>query len=157
VDERAIAAAAHPVGADRLDPDVVAGRDLQRDVAGDDLERLADLRGDRVADLGRIGDVVEVAAAGVGDGLEQVLVEIVARPRRSTSTRRGPELGGVVRQLVGVGDPDVREPVGQQEAAVDAALGQVARDLLAAAEPALAEVRAAACFDLAQPVDRGTA
>ena len=49
--------------------------------------------------------------------------------------------------------PDVGEAVGEQQAAIDAAIDEVAGDLLAAAQPALAEVRAAACLDRAQAID----
>ena len=40
------------VGAERLDPDALGGADLEGDAAGDDLERLADLARDVVADRG---------------------------------------------------------------------------------------------------------
>ena len=57
-------------------------------------------------------------------------------------------------QLAGIGDPDVREPVREEQASVHAALRQVRRDLLAAAQPAVGEVRAAPRLDGAQPLDR---
>ena len=43
---------------------------------------LADLGRNRVADLRRVGDVIEMAAAGVGQLLEEPLVEVVADPER---------------------------------------------------------------------------
>ena len=66
------------VRADGLDRDPLPRQDLELGVASDDLERLADLARDVVADLRRVGDVVEVAATGVGHRLEQRLVEVVA-------------------------------------------------------------------------------
>ena len=60
-------------------------------------------------------------------------------------------------ELVAVGDPDVGEAVGQQEAAVDALRREREGDLLGAPEPALAEVRRAAGVDLAEPLERGPA
>ena len=68
------------------------------DVAGDDLERLADLGRDRVADLRRVRDVVEVAAAGVGQVLEEALVEVVADPERRGRDAAGAQLRGVARR-----------------------------------------------------------
>ena len=50
-------------------------------------------------------------------------------------------------ELVAVGDPHVGEAVGQEEAAVDALVGERLGDLLGAPQPALAEVRAAAGVD----------
>ena len=153
-DERPVARARDAVRTDRLDPDVVAGGELEVDVAGHDLERLAHLGRDRVADLRRVGDVVEVAAAGVGELLEEPLVEVVADPEGRGRDATGAQLGGMVRQLLEVGDADVREAVGEEQAAVDAEVGQVPRDLFAAAQPALAEVGAAAGLDGGEPIDR---
>ena len=124
------------------------------DVARDDLERLAHLGRDRVADLRRVGDVVEVAATRVGERLEQVLVEVVADAEGRRRDAAGTELGGMVAELVRVGDPDIGQAVGQQQAAIDAQLGEVAGHLLAAAQPALAEVRAATRLDGPQALDR---
>ena len=64
---------------------------LDRDVAGHDLERLAHLRGDGVADLRRVGDVVEVAAAGIGEVWQQSLVEVVADAERRGRDATRPE------------------------------------------------------------------
>lgn len=50
--------------------------DLAGRAPGDDLERLADLAGDEVDDLAGRLDQVEVAAARVGHGLQDVLVEV---------------------------------------------------------------------------------
>ena len=57
----------------------------------------------------------------------------------------------------GIGDADVGQAVGQQQAAVDAAVDEVAGDLFAAAQPALAEVGAAPRVDGAQPLDGAAA
>ena len=79
-------------GRDGLDIDAFAGEDLEGDVAGDDLERLPHLARDGVADLGRVRDVVEVAAAGVGEFGEQLLVEVRADPERGRRDATGLEL-----------------------------------------------------------------
>ena len=91
--------------AERLDLDALGRADLEADVAGDDLERLADLARDVVADAGRVGDVVEVAAAGVGHRLEEDLVEVLADPERRRAHAAGAQLAGVAGELVAVGDP----------------------------------------------------
>ena len=65
------------------------------DVAGHDLERLADLGRDGVADLRGVRDVVEVAAAGVGELLEEPLVEVVADAERRGRDAACPQFGGV--------------------------------------------------------------
>ena len=129
----------------------VGRRDLQRDVARDHVERLADLAGDVVGDRPRVGDVVEVAAAGSGHGLEQHLVEVGAHAKGRRLHAARAELGGVLGQLVAIGDADVGQAVGQQQDAIDALAGQVHGDLLAAAQPALAEVGLVARVD---PADR---
>ena len=49
-------------------------------------------------------DVVEVAASGIGHRLEQRLVEVVADAERRGRDTPGTELGGVMGQLVLVGD-----------------------------------------------------
>jgi hypothetical protein len=56
-------------------------------------------------------------------------------------------------ELVAIGHANVGEAVGQQQDAVDPLGRQVDRDLLAAAEPAVGEVRAAAGVDARQAVD----
>ncbi len=129
--------------------------DLEADVPGDDLERLADLARDVVADAGRVRDVVEVAAAGVGHRLEQDLVEVLADTERRGAHAAGAQLGGVAGELVAVGDPLVGESIGQEQRPVDALLRERERDLLAAAQPAGAKVRAPAGVDLAEPGERG--
>ena len=48
----------------------------------------------------------------------------------------------------GIGDPDVRESVGEEDDAVDATLALPARDELATAKPSTAQVRAAAGLDM---------
>ena len=156
-DRRAIAVRGRPVRADRLDPDVLSGGHLDGDVAGHDLERLADLGRDRIGDLRGVGDVVEMATAGIGKGLQQALVEVVADAEGRGRHAAGAQLGGVTGQLVRVGDPDVGKAVGQEQAAVDATLHEMTGDLFATAQPALAEVRAAARLDRPQLLERGAA
>ena len=126
---------------------------LERDVAGHDLQRLADLAGDVVADLGGRLDVVEVAAAGRGHRLQEHLVEVVADAEGGGGHAPRAQLAGVARQLVAVGDALVGEAVREQQAAVDALLDERAGDLLAAGQPAAREVGHVAGLDAAQPLD----
>ena len=86
-------------GRDGLDIDALAGEDLQRDVAGDDLEGLPHFARDGVADLGRIRDVVEVAAAGIGELGEEGLIEVRADPERGRGHAAGLELRGVAGRV----------------------------------------------------------
>jgi hypothetical protein len=111
------------------------------------LERLSHLAGDVVADLGAVGDVVEVPAAGVGHGLEEGLVEVVADPERGRRHASLAQHGHVAGQLIGIGDAPVCQAVGQQEAAVDGTLAEPQRDLFAAGEPTAREVGAATRAD----------
>ncbi len=104
------------VRADRLDPEPSRGRHLKRHIPSDDLEGLPHLGRDVVADLRRVGDVVEVAAAGVGHRLEEPLVEVVADTERRRGHAPGAQRGGMRRQLVRVGDADVGEAVGEEQA-----------------------------------------
>ena len=85
-----------------LDVDPLPREQLELGVAGDDLQRLADLARDVVADLGGVGDVVEVAAAGVGHGLQERLVEVVADPERRGRHAPGAQLPGMARKLLRV-------------------------------------------------------
>jgi hypothetical protein len=85
-----------------------------------------------------------VAAAGVGEGLKEPLIEVVAHPERRCRDAPGAELSRVARELIRIGHPDVGQAVRQQQAAIDATLDEVAGDLFTAAEPALPEVGAAA-------------
>ena len=103
------------------------------------------------------GDEVEVAAAGGRHRLEEHLVEVLADPERRRGDAPGAQLPGVPGELVAVGDPHVGEAVGEEEAAVDALVGERLGDLLGAPQPALAEVRRAAGVDCAEPVERGSA
>ena len=144
-------------GRDGLDIDAFAGEDFEGDVARDDLEGLPHLARDGVADLGRVRDVVEVAAAGIGELGEQVLIEVGADAERGRRDAAGLEFGGVAGELGRVLDADVGEAVRQQQAAVHALLHQVAGDLLAAAQPATAQVRAAAGVDLDEAFHGGPA
>ena len=137
-------------GRDGLDIDALAGKDLERDVAGDDLEGLPHLARDGVPDLGRVRDVVEVAAAGIGEFGEERLIEVLPDTERGRRDATSLELGRVTGQFAGVLDADVGEAVGQQQAAVDALGQEVAGDLLAATQPAAAQVRAATSLDLDQ-------
>ena len=71
--------------------------------------------------IGRgVGDVVEVAATGLGHALEEHLVEVIADSERRRGDAARPELGGMAGQLVTVGDAAVGEPVGEEQAAVHA-------------------------------------
>jgi hypothetical protein len=64
--------------AERLDDDRLGRDDVERHLARDNIKGLADLTGDVVGDRRGVGDVVEVAAAGGGHLLQQVLVEVGA-------------------------------------------------------------------------------
>ena len=118
-DDRPAASTRHGVRADGLDPDA-----RRRAVTSSATSRATissvspTSRRDGVADLGRVGDVVEVAAAGVGEVLEEPLVEVVADPERRGRHAPGPERGRVGGELAGVGDADVGEAVRQQQAPV---------------------------------------
>ncbi len=137
-----------------LDLDAVRRDDLEGDPASDDIERLPDLARDVVADARRVGDEVEVTATGRRHRLEQDLVEVLPDAERRRADPAGPELAGVPGELVAVGHPDVGQPVGQEEATVHPLLLEGQGDLLATAQPATAEVGAAAGVDRGEAGDR---
>ncbi len=83
----------------------------------DDRQQLAQLAPEEVGDLPRVLDEVEVAAPGLGQAAEQPLVEIGADAERARRHAAPPQLGRVAGQLARVGDADVGEAVGQQQAA----------------------------------------
>ena len=110
-----------------VDPDPVRDDELEHDLAGDDLQRLPHLARDVVAHLRHVADEVEVAAAGVGHALEQGLVEVGADAERAGRDAPVAELVREPLELGVVDDPDVREAVGEQQDAVHAVGGEVAR------------------------------
>ena len=143
------------VRADRLDPDVVAGRDFERHAARHDLQRLADFGRDGIADLRGVRDVVEVSAAGVGELLEEPLIEVVADAERRCRDASRPQFGGVRGEHGRVGLADIGKTVCQEQAPIDAVLELVTGQLLAAAKPPFGQVRAAPGVDRAQAIDGG--
>ena len=76
-------------------------------------DELADLARDEVGDLLGPLDGVEVAAAGVGHALEEGVREVLPHPERARADAPGPQLAGVTGQLSRIGDPLVRQAVGQ--------------------------------------------
>ena len=92
-----------------------------------------------------------MAAAGVGHRLEQGLVEIGAEPEGRRRNSAITQLGCMADELVVVGNPDVRQAVGQEQATIDATARLSDGDLLATGQPTGREVGAAA------PIDHGQA
>jgi hypothetical protein len=110
-DERARAVTGQPVRADRLDRDALSRQDLELGVAGDNLDRLANLARDVVADLRGVGDLVEVAATRVGHRLVEHLVEVVADTEGRGRHPPGAQLAGVTGDLARIGDALVCEAI----------------------------------------------
>ena len=154
VDEHAAAAPLDAERGQRVDPDGLGQRQLEHDLAGDDLEGLPHLARDVVPHLGHVADEVEVAAAGVGHALEQAPRRSRSRRRTCSSRRRGDAGRRRADELVVIGDADVREAVGEQQDAVHAVGREAAGDLLAAREPAAVEVGRAARVDGLQALGR---
>ena len=143
-----------PERRERVDADGVGQAQLEDHLAGDDLQGLAHLGGDVVPHLGHVTGVVEVAAAVVGHGLEQRLVEVRPDAERAGGHAPSAEVVGEPGELRRVGHAAVGEAVGEEQDAVDA-LGLEARGrLLAAGEPARVEVRAVARQDRGQAPGR---
>ena len=139
---------------ERLDEGAFARVHDDDGLADGRAERLADLARDEVADLGGGLDEVEVAAAGVGHAAQQHLVEVGA----DAEAGRGDAVVALVRRpphdLVVVGDPVVRETVGQEQAAADGLARAVLEKLPAADQPAAVEIGAAARLDRFDGPDR---
>ena len=103
-----------------------------------DLERLTDFGRDGVADLRRVGDVVEMAAAGVGELLQEPLIEVIADAERRCRDPSRPQFGGMGREHGRVGLADVGQTVRQEQTPIDAILELVPGKLLATAKPPFA-------------------
>ena len=141
------------VRADRFDPDVVAGRDFERHVARHELQRLTDFGRDGIADLRRVGDVVEVSAAGIRELLEEPLIEVVADAERRCRDPSCPQFGGMRGEHGRVGLADIGKTVCQEETPIDTVLELVTGQLLAAAKPPFGQIGAAPGVDRAQAID----
>ena len=103
-----------------------------------------------VPHLGHVAGEVEVPPAVVGHRLEQRLVEVGADAERAGGHAPPTQVVGAPRQLLGIADPVVGEPVREEQDAVDALGREAGGHLLAAGEPARVQVRAAARHDRAQ-------
>ena len=121
-------------------------------IARDDVERLAELAGEEVGDLGRLFDEVEVSAALGREARHQLLVEVGAEAEGGRGDAAGTEIGRVTRERVRVLLAVVGEAVGEEQHTRHR--GRVSwlrcADLGRALEPAAAKVGGAARVRRAQ-------
>ncbi len=122
--------------------------DLDVDLAGYRVEQLAQLAGHVVGDLLRALDEVEVAAAGIGDGGQECLVEVLSDAEGAGADARRTQVGRIRGQRGRIDEADVGQLIGQEQAAVDAVGGEVSLERVGSGGPAAVQVGAAACVDV---------
>ena len=123
---------------------------LETWMQGGEFGQSADLLREDRRELVRPLDVVEVAAASLGHARQQHLVEADSHSHRGSRDAACPQLGGVSRQRVDVGDALVRLAIGEEDRPLKAVLvaRHCRRQLLAAGQPTVAERGPAASIHL---------
>jgi len=120
----------------------------------------ADFLGKNLPKLRFMFDVMEVTAPGFGQAREQDLVEANADSHGRGADTTLPESGGVVSELIGVGDAHVGLAISEEEGALKAGISggwHVFGELLAANEPAFREVRTPPSLQSTESIANGGA